>query len=418
MKVHLKKATVIDTSSPHHGKTTDLLIENGVFTEIATDITVASDIPSIELPNLHISQGWFDSSVSFGEPGYEERETLENGLQVAAQSGFTHIALQPDTLPVTDHSGAVAYLKNYCADKAVTILPIGAMTMKLKGDDLAELYDMHQAGAVTFGDYNSPVTNPNLLKLALLYTQNFGGLVQSFPSDPAIAGKGVMNEGYQSTHLGLKGIPALAEELQIKRDLSILKYTGGKLHIPTISTKKSVALIKEAKEAGLAVTCSVAVHHLFLTDEKLKSYDTRYKVLPPLRTKEDLEALQQALQDGVIDMITSDHRPMDIEVKKTEFEYASYGTIGLESAFSVLNNHFSLENTIRYLTSGKGIFTVPVHTIKVGNKADLSLFNPDGNFIFDTQHIASTSKNSAFLGYPGKGNVYGIIHNQKINLNQ
>lgn len=413
MNFLLKAATVIDPSSPFHNQTVDILIENGIIKDIDALLEVSENVEEIKLHNLHVSKGWFDSSVSYGEPGYEERETIENGLFVAAKSGFTGIALNPNTLPITDTSASVGFLKGKSSQNAVSLHPIGALTVKSEGVDLAELYDMQQAGAVAFGDYKKAIQNPNLLKIALLYTQNFDGLVLSYPQDNNIAGKGMVHEEEQSTLLGLKGIPSLAEELQVSRDLFLLEYTGGKLHIPTISTAKSAQLIREAKAKGLQVTCSVSVHHLYLTDQELSSFDTNYKVLPPLRTQKDIEALLEGIKDGTIDMVTSDHQPIDIEHKKVEFDNAKYGTIGLESTFGILNSILSLEHTIDVLTRGRDIFKIENLSIDKGNKANLSLFTPKETTTFSSDHLLSTSKNSAFLGKEITGNVYGIISNAK-----
>ncbi len=416
MKFLLKAATVIDPKSPFHHQTVDILIENETIIDIQSTIQTTQNTQEITRTDLHVSQGWFDSSVSFGEPGYEERETIEHGLQVAAKSGFTKIAVHPNTVPITDNSASIGFLKIKSQNNAVSLLPIGALTTQSKGVDMAELYDMQQAGAIAFGDYKKAIENPNLLKIALLYTQNFDGLVLSYPQENCIAGKGMVNEEEQSTLLGLKGIPALAEELQISRDLFLLEYTGGKLHIPTITTAKSVDLIRTAKAKGLQVSCSTSVHHLILTDEELETFDTNYKVRPPLRTKQDTTALLAGVNDGTIDMITSDHCPMDIEHKKVEFDNAKYGTIGLESSFGALNITLGLEKTIAMLTQGKKVFNLEHQTIAIGNKADLSLFTPNNETIFTEEDILSTSNNSAFLGKKGKGATYGIVSNGKIVL--
>ncbi|MGW1456039.1 dihydroorotase [Salegentibacter agarivorans] len=408
MKLLLKLATIIDKHSAYHKKKLDILIENGIIIKIGNDISTKAD-KVISEENLHVSRGWFDSSVSFGEPGFEERETIANGLDTAAKSGFTSIALNPNTFPVLDNNGAITSVKSKAAHHPVKMFPTGALTIKSEGVDLAELYDMKQGGAIAFGDYKRAVKNPNLLKIALQYAQNFNGLVQSFPQEDRIAGKGMVNEEQNSTSLGLKGIPNLAEELQITRDLYLLEYTGGKLHIPTISTKKSVSLIKEAKKKGLDVSCSVAIHNLIFTDELLQDFDTNAKVLPPLRTKEDIKALKKGLKDGTIDMITSDHTPIDTEHKKVEFDNALYGSIGLESAFGALSTIFSTEEVIEMLSKGKQRFGLEDIEIKEGNPADLSLFIPNEKYEFSEAHIFSTSTNSIFKGHQIKGKALGII---------
>ena len=281
---------------------------------------------------------------------------------------------------------------------------------------MAELFDMKNAGAVAFGDYNKNIDNANLLKIGLQYVQDFDGLIIAYSQEASIKGNGVVNEGVVSTRLGLKGIPNLAEELQISRNLFLLEYTGGKMHIPTISTAKSVELIRNAKAKGLHVTCSASVHHLVLTDEKLEGFDTRYKVSPPLRTDEDRKALITGINDNTIDMITSDHNPIDIEHKKMEFDGAKNGTIGLESAFGALTNEIALEKIIEKLTAGKSHFGIESSSIKEGEKANITLFNPNGNWTFEKENILSKSKNSAFLGTEMKGKVYGIYNKGQLVL--
>jgi len=416
MNVLIKSATIIDSRSDFHNKTQDILIEKGVITNISAKIKNSKNYKEITLDNLHVSQGWFDSSVCFGEPGFEERETISNGLKTAAKSGFTAVAVNANTNPVLDTNSDIAFLKSKASNNAVDILPIGALTKDSDGKDLAELYDMKNAGAVAFGDYQKPVSNPNLMKIALQYASNFDALVCSFPQDNKIAGNGVMNEQVTSTTIGLKGIPALAEELQVARDLFLLEYTEGKLHIPTISTAKSVELIRAAKKKKLDVSCSVAIHNLIFSDSQLSDFDTSYKVSPPLRTQTDIDALIDGLKDGTIDMVTCDHNPLDIEQKKVEFDFAAVGTIGLESAFGALHSIFSTKASIKLLTKGKGRFNVNSQSISIGNKVNITLFNPDIDYSFSKKDMLSKSKNAIFENHPLKGKAYGIISNGKIIL--
>lgn len=416
MNVLIKTATIIDSASPFHNKVCDVLIEKGKISKIASSIDNTNHYKTINLDNLHLSQGWFDSSICFGEPGFEDRETIENGLKTAAKSGFTSIALQANTNPIIDTNANIAFVLSKAQNHAVKLLPIGALTKNSDSVDLAELFDMKNAGAVAFSDYKKPITNPNLLKIALQYASNFDGLVCSFPLETRISGKGIVNEELTSTSLGLKGSPNLAEAMQVSRDLFLLEYAGGKLHIPTISTAESVALIREAKQKKLDVTCSVAIHNLCLTDAVLEEFDTNYKVNPPLRIQKDIEALIEGLKDGTIDMVTSDHNPMTIEDKKVEFDHASFGTIGLESAFGALNTLFTTKKTIQLLTKGKSRFGQSNTSIEEGQMANLTLFNPDIKYAFAETDIVSKSKNSAFLGLELKGKAYGIIANNKIVL--
>ena len=417
MNILIKSATIIDSKSEFHNQTLDILVEKGIIKRIEKSIKNASNYKELNLDNLHVSQGWFDSSVCFGEPGYEERETIENGLRTAASSGFTAVAVNPNTNPVIDSNSDISFLKSKAKEHLVSLHPIGALTNKCNGTELAELFDMKNAGAVAFGDYKKSTSNSNLLKLALQYASGFNGLICSFPQDDKIAGVGVMNEHITSATLGLKGIPNIAEELQVARDLNLLEYTNGKLHIPTISTAKSVDLMRQAKKKKLDVSCSVAIHNLCLTDEVISEFDTKYKVLPPLRTQTDVNALIEGLKDGTIDMVTSDHNPLDIEHKRVEFDHAYYGTIGLESAFGALQKVFTLKKSVELLTRGKERFNVENEPINIGNKLNITLFNPVINYTFSTNNIESKSKNAIFENQQLKGKVYGVIAKNQVYLN-
>src|SRR5690554_6372668 len=417
MKILLKSATIIDDASKHHQEQQDILIENGNIVKIAPSIEASDVTQEISRENLHVSSGWFDSSVSFGEPGYEERETIENGLQTAACSGFSNVALNTNTNPVADSKGIIKFIKSKAEHHGVNLYPIGALTVGSKGEDLAELFDMKSEGAISFYDYKNPIANANLLKIALQYCQGFDGLVQSFPFEKSVARNGVVNEEVSGTRLGLKGIPALSEELQIIRDLYILEYTGGKLHIPTISTKKSVELIKDAKKKGLNVSCSVAIFNLSLTDNVLEDFDTNYKLLPPLRTNEDVKALIKGLKDGTIDGVTSVHNPLDVERKNVEYDRADFGSIGLASCFGALNNILGVDKTITALLRLKGVFGIPEVKIEEGNIAERTLFTPDETWTLTEDDIASTSKSAALLGANFIRYAYGIIFNNNLVLN-
>jgi len=410
----LKNATIIDSESKFHKQTVDIKIQEGKIVEIAKNIASNADFKDVLIENLHVSQGWIDSSVSFGEPGFEDRETIVNGLNVAAKSGFTAVALQPNCFPVLDNQSQIRFVLDRAKNHATTLYPIGALTVGSEGNDLAELFDMKNAGAIAFGDYNKAIQNANIQKIALQYVQDFDGLVISYCQDNNIKGKGIVHEGPVSTKLGLKGIPTLAEELHIARNLFLLEYTGGKIHIPTISTIKAIALIKEAKAKGIEVTCSVAVHQLVLTDDTLEGFDSRYKVVPPLRDEVTRKALIEAVVDGTIDCITSDHNPLDIEHKKLEFDLAKDGTTGLESAFGALQTVLPLEIIIEKLIAAKSIFGIKKNTINIGETANLSLFETDSNWQFTKENILSKSKNSAFLGQNMKGKALGIVNNGQL----
>ncbi len=414
MNILIKAAKIFDRANKDlHLKKRDILLKNGIIEKIAATINVDSTTKIISKKGLCVSVGWFDSSVSFGEPGYEERETITNGLKTAAKGGFTDIVLNPNTNPIPYTRSTIAFIKDRSKSETTNLYPLGALTVNSESTDLAELYDMSNAGAVGFSDYKKSISNSNLLKIALQYAQSFNGLVYSFPLDTKIAGKGIVNEGVMSTSLGLKGIPAIAEELQIARDLFILEYTGGKLHIPTISTAGSVKLIAEAKKKGLDVSCSVAVHNLIYTDKALEEFDTNYKVMPPLRTKEDINSLVKALKSGIIDFVTTDHAPLNIEQKKIEFDNAAYGAIGLESAFGILNTIFDTETTVSMLTKGRTRYGISNPEIKEGCIANLTLFDENTKHFITKLTSISTSKNSIYFNEELKGLVLGIVNNKK-----
>ena len=417
MSIILKSAKVINAESKYNGTKQDILISEGKIQKISKSISSPKS-KEINIKNLQVSSGWFDSSVSFGEPGFEERETILNGGNVAARSGFTNILLNSNTNPVIDNQSDVSFIKIKSKDLITKIHPIGALTISSKSKDLAELMDMKNSGAVAFYDFKKPIINPNLLKTSLLYSQTFDTIIMSFGQEDSVSNNGVMNEGLVSATYGIKGIPNLSEEIQISRDLKILEYTGGKLHIPTISTKESVDLIKKAKSNGLNVTCSVAIHNLIFNEKKLKEFDTRYKVSPPLRTDKDRIALINAVKKGIIDMVTSDHIPIDVENKKTDIDSAKNGTIGLESFFGALLTIFSLDESIRILTSGKQRFGINNHPIQEGSNADLTLFTSNDNYTFSKSNILSKSKNSAFLGMKMSGTSLGVIVGEKYIINE
>ena len=414
----IKSATIIDKNSEFHNKTVDILISNGIISDISEDIKNPKNFLEIRFPNLHVSNGWFDYSVCTGEPGYEERDNLLNTLMLASKSGFTSVGLQPNTFPVTEKSTEIEYLKAVAKNSNVNIYPIGALTKNSDGNELAELFEMKNSGAIGFGDYKKSIENANVLKLALLYSKDYNIPIFSFPLNREISNNGVMNEGTTSTSLGLKGIPGMSEEIQIMRDIRILEYTGGNLHIPYISTRKSLELIKKAKNKGLNISCSTCVHNLFFNDTHLGDFNTKFKVLPPLRTQDDIDQLISGVKDGSIDMVTSDHNPLDIELKNVEFDKAEFGTIGLESLFGALNRIFPIKTTINILTRGKKVFGIEETEIKIGTQADLSLFNPINSFVFNDDNVLSMSKNSIFIGSSLKGKVYGTISNGKMTLNE
>ena len=416
MKILLKNATFINEKSPFHNQKQDLFIVDGILSKIETQLDEEAD-RVIELKDLHLSSGWFDPNVSFGEPGFEERETLQNGLLTAAKSGFTHILLNPNTQPVISSHSDVSHIIQSTNSQTTALHISASLSEKAEGMQMASLYDMHKAGANAFGDFNQAISNPNLLRIALDYVQSFEGIIQAYPIDLRLQNSGQMHEGKVSTNLGLKGLPEVAETAPLARDLQLLEYTQGKLHIPYISSATSVDLIRTAKKKGLNVSCGAGIPHLLFTERELIDCDPNFKVTPPLRAMEDQKALREGLLDGTIDMVSSLHQPINPELKNLEFVQSEPGSIGLEAAFVVLQKQFPLEQVISFLTRGKKRFGIADPEIKIGAPADLSLFTPKGNGLLNKDDLYSSSKNCMFIGTPTQGKVYGSIRGENLQIN-
>lgn len=424
MSLLLKNARIIDPNSPHNGKTTDVLIENGVIRAIKAGIKTEKGIRAIESPNLHVSPGWFDMQANFRDPGFEHKEDLASGMSAAAAGGFTGVAVMPSTHPPVHTKAEVEYIINKTSgiSSPVQVHPIGAISHNLEGKDISEMYDMHLSGAVAFSDDKKPVTNSGLLMRALLYAKNFNGLVIAHCDDKSISQDGKMNEGVTSTRLGLKGIPSLAEELMVARNIYLAEYTGTRIHFANISSARSVELIREAKAKGLEITASVNAHHLALDETLLEDFDTNYKVAPPLRTKADVDTLRKAVSDGTIDAIASDHTPEDVESKVVEFDHAAFGILGLETAYALVNTHKGKLRTEvlvnRLAVRPREILNLPVPTIAEGEKANITFFDPDMEWTLEAQHLRSKSRNTPFLGTRFKGKVLGVYNRKQAVINK
>ena len=364
----------------------------------------------------YLSPGFFDLNCNIGEPGLETKEDLDSGTAAAAAGGFTGIALMPNTVPPVHSKSEIEYLLNRAKKKLVDVYPLGAISNKRDGKDLAEMYDMYLSGAKGFSDGNRPVQDAGLMERALLYAQGFDALVFSYPEDAAIAGKAKVNEGEVSTLLGMKGIPSLAEELIVARDLYLAEYTVSRIHFSTISTTRSVELIREAKRKGLEVTCDVAAHHLALTDESLLGFDSLYKVKPPLRTQDDVDALLAGLKDGTIDAIVSQHTPHEVEFKDVEFEVAEFGITGLQTAFSLaLKAGLDLGMIIEKMAiNPRRILNIDVPVIAEGQEANLVILDVEEIWEFNRKNNRSKSYNSPYIGHNLKGKVLLTCNNNQI----
>ncbi len=421
MKIVIRKAKVIDIQSSFHQHTVDILINNGIIEQIGTDLKITDFDKEILLENLHVSQGWFDLRGRISEPGFEHKEDFETGIAAAIKGGFTDIGLLPSTLPTIQSKSDVTFLKNKAIHTKVNVHPIGAISKNLEGKEITEMYDMHNHDAIAFSDDQNYIENPNLMKIALLYSKNFSGTLMSFPHQHTINKGGQINEGVISTRMGLKGIPSLSEEIAIDRDLALASYCESPIHFSCISSAYSIHKIKEAKEKGLTISCSVPAHNLYFTDSDVENFDTNLKVMPPLRTAQDKEGLIQGIKDGHIQAIVSDHQPQEIELKKCEFDNAEFGIIAYQtsfaSAYSSLSNEISLDKIVNLFTDGpRKIVGLPIHTIEKGAVASFTLFNPEEEYIFEKKDIVSKSKNSPFIGKKLKTRVFGIINKGQYEL--
>lgn len=416
MRVLIKKA-VIHYSSSNTSTAIDIFIENGIITNIKEDINISADT-IIERDNLHVSAGWMDCFANFCDPGLEHKETLETGANAAAAGGFTAVMILPDTNPPIYNKSQIEYIVQKSKALPVNIYPVGAVTKNAEGKELSEMYDMYNSGAIAFSDGFNSIQSAGILHKALEYIKAIDATIIQLPDDKNIAENGLMNEGVVSVQLGLASRPAIAEEISIARDIELAKYTNSKIHFTGISTKRSLQIIEKAKQEGLKVSCSVTPYHLFFTEEDLQQYDTNLKVNPPLRIRTDVEALREGIKSGSVDFIASHHQPQHWDDKTCEFEYAKDGITGLESVFSVAGTcTISFQDFIKMQTENiRKIFGVPVPQIKVGAKAEITLFNPEVEYIFTEENIYSKSRNCPYIGKKLKGKSFGIINGDKLIL--
>jgi len=419
MNALIKSAKVIDSNSEFNGKTVDILIEKGMISKIGKNIANTNNITEINFDDLHVSAGWFDMRANFCDPGLEYKEDLNSGLKAAAKGGFTGVMVMPDTTPANSSKSGVEYIINKTKGNIVDALPAGSLSHNCEGKEIAEMYDMHSAGAVAFTDNKKSVKSSSLLNRALLYSQSFNGLIIDFPNDKELSNGGKMNEGVVSTQLGLKGIPALAEELMVTRDIYLAEYCNSRIHLSNISTKKSVELIREAKKKGLQITADVNSYHLLLDETELFHFDSNCKVTPPLRTTDDVTALIDGVNDGTIDVICSDHTPEDIEHKQCEFDHAAFGIINLQTSFAAANTNgnIDLEKLIAKITSGpRTILGLENVAIKEGSNANLTLFTPNETWVLNKEDIVSKSKNTPLIDRKLTGKVYGVVNNNQLDI--
>lgn len=419
MKILIKNARVISAQSEWHNKTTDILIENGQITKIESNLSDNAD-QTISSQNLHVSDGWIDGKVNFCDPGNEHKEDIESGLKLAEAGGLTGVVLSPDTNPKISGKSQIEYVRAKSEMSSVDIFPMGTLTEKMNGTVLSEMYDMQSSGAVAFSDSDHFVS-AGIMYRALLYAKNFNGIVVSFPFDESIFGKGMVNEGTASIFTGLKAMPSLAEYIIVERDLSILEYTGGRLHFTGISTAESVDLIRKAKKSGLNVTADCYVHNLICSEKDVLGFDSNYKFLPPLRSQKDIDTLITGIKDHTIDFVCSNHQPENIENKEVEFDHANFGSIGAQILFPLLNkvNELSLEEKVAAIsTNVKKCFALKNQKIEVGANANITVFDPVKNWKLTPDLNLSKSNNTPFMEHEMKGMAIAVINKGILSIKE
>ena len=417
----IKNVYVIDPNSKYNNSKKDILLKNGLIEKIEDNIE-KNNLKTVQEDNLHACPGLFDFSVDFPEPGNEQRETLESGLYSSKSGGFTGVGLQPTYQPARDKKSEILFCKNSTKDFGIDVVPFGAISKDLKGEQLAEMFDMYNAGALAFSDNMRPVHNSGLFSRALLYAKNFNGLIISFPYEEKISPNGLINEGIVSTKLGLEGIPDLSEELMVNRDLLINRYHDGRLHFNILSSKKSLEQIEVAKKTQNNLSCGTSIFHLLFDDEIINQFDNRFKILPPFRTKEDRNALLEGVKNGTIDVITSYHQPNEKETTNVEFSLSPFGSIGTQVCFplalSYLKEYIGLEKIVQCMSiNPRTILQHEVPIIKEGYRANMTLFNPDKKWTYDKKNNTSMSENTGLFGSELNGFVYGTIYESNYHKN-
>ena len=413
MKLLIKSVRICDQNSSFHKKKVDVLVENGKISKIGSGLKGGSR--SIEGNGMWLTPGWMDAWASFGDPGYEHKEDLNSGKEAAARGGFTAVAVLPNTNPIVQTKNEVKYILGRNGGHVTDLYPIAAVTKSMDGETLTEMMDLERNGAVAFSD-GEPLEKGETVVKALRYLQNFGGLLIQRAEDSSLSSGGQMHEGEVSTYLGLRGIPNVAEAITIQRDLDLLKYAGGRLHFANVSTPEGVDLIRKAKKSGLAVTCSVASYQVSYTDQDLEDFDTNLKVLPPLRTQKEINALLKGLADGTIDIINSNHMPQDEESKKLEFDRADPGMISLQTLASDL---VKMSAKVPYQDLLPKVSTTPRDllgfekvVIEEGEIANITLFDPKRKWTFSDSENASKSDNSRYIGEELVGKAVLVVNDR------
>ncbi|MCK4350849.1 MAG: dihydroorotase [Candidatus Krumholzibacteria bacterium] len=392
-------------------------VQKGIITEVAWQRVTGTDLPVLEAEGYVLAPGFIDIHTHLREPGYEEKETIKTGTAAAVAGGYTSIVCMANTDPVIDVPSVVEFILRE-AERAGScrVFVTAALTRGLEGEIISEYNSLKEAGAVALSDDGNYVTNSQVMRSALEYARFLDLPVISHCEDRFLSDATLMNEGYSSTRLGMRGSPAAAEEIAVARDIRLSRLTGARLHIAHISTAGSVELVKQAKKSGIPVTAEVTPHHLTMEDTLLESFDTSLKTNPPLRGREDIEALRAGLEDGTIDCIATDHAPHNVIDKEVEFDLAPPGMIGLETAFALLNTRLvqtsaiGLIDLIRLMTSNPArVLGLPGGRMVKGEKADLVLLDPEAKWAVEAESLRSKSRNTPLVGTELAGRVKGVF---------
>lgn len=420
MSLLIKNGRVIDPAQ-NIDDTLDILIDKGRVKEIGKGLTAPAGAETIDAKGCYVTPGLVDMHVHLRDPGLEYKEDIITGTKAAAAGGFTSIACMPNTSPVNDNKAITTYITAKAkAEGVVNVFPVGAITKGSKGDSLAEMGELKEAGCVAVSDDGHPVANAELMRRALEYAKGIGIMVISHAEEKALVGEGVMNEGFTATELGLKGIPWAAEDVATARDVYLAEFTDSPVHIAHVSTKGAIRIIRNAKARGVKVTCETAPHYFSLTDDAVRGYETNAKMNPPLRTASDVAEIKAGLKDGAIDAIATDHAPHHLDEKDIEFNLALNGIIGLETSLPlslklVDEKVLTLPALVEKMAVNPAkILGIDRGTLKVGAVADITVIDPKAEWIVEADKLASKSKNSPWLGQKMKGAAAYTIVSGKV----
>lgn len=406
----LSNIKIISPGSSHNGKTADVLLANQKVKVIAAAGTLQSTGTCINGRGMILTPGWFDLNASFNDPGNEHKEDLFSGSAAALNGGFAHVLLNPDTHPAVDHKSMAEYILKKAATVPVHLHQAGALTVNLEGRELTEMYDLGRSGVSCFSNGRKSLENPGMLKLALLYAASSGGKVFSFPHSDEFNPGGMINEGMMSTTLGLNSLPPVAEVMRVNRDIYIAEYCESAIHFSCVSTAGALDLIKKAKQKGLKVTCDVPYLNLAFNDDELFEFDSNFKLNPPLRSEEDRLALIEGVKDGTIDAVCTNHHPQNIERKECEFHLAAFGAATMETLYPVyiekLKTELGFEHLVRVLTTGPAaVAGSEIPKVEEGAPSDLTLVNPDQEYVLDDAYFKGKSRNNPWLNKKVRGRV-------------